>query len=245
MQRGYQADFYTLSEGVRDPTIRQRKAAKIHWALTTFAADVLPGAICLDVGCSAGLMTATLAPLFAQTLGLDYDTVALGKIDPVDRPLVGFLRGDAMCLPLPDRCVDVVLCAQVYEHVPDDTRLFAEIERVLRPGGVAFFSGPNWLFPIEPHYFIPFLHWLPAQYADALLRMTGQGDHYYEKSRPVWQLRHLFRNFIIEDISLALLRTPFATTSPTVRWLGQHTPQFVWQLLHPLLPNYNWLLRKP
>ncbi len=63
--------------------------------------------------------------------------------------------------PLEDESCDLVICAQVYEHVPDDRRLAEEVYRVLKPGGVVFFSGPNWLFPIEGHYHLPFLHWLP------------------------------------------------------------------------------------
>ena len=222
--RGYQTEFYTLCEGVRDPAVRQRKAEKIRWALQKYAKRSLASAICLDVGCSSGLMTVALAPLFAQTLGLDYDTVALATIDDADRQPVAYMRGDAMGLPFGDHSVDVVICAQVYEHVPDAERLFAEIERVLRPGGFVFFSGPNWLFPLEPHYFLPFLHWLPEVWADRYLQVTGLGDHYYERLRHLWDLRRLLNKFVIEDISLDLLQTHYFANIPPLRWLCQKMP---------------------
>ena len=87
-----------------------------------------------------------LAPHFRYTIGLDYDTVALGAIEEADRGAVDFLRGDAMQLALPDECIDVIICAQVYEHVPNDERLFDEVYRVLKPGGIVFFSGPKLAF---------------------------------------------------------------------------------------------------
>jgi len=243
-KRGYQPEFYTLCDGVRDPAIRQRKAEKIRWALTTFAPAGLAHAVGLDVGCSSGLMTAAVAPLLGQLIGLDYDSVALAAIAPEDRTAVHYLRGDAMRLPLPDKSVTVVLCAQVYEHVPDDERLFHEIHRVLAPGGIVFFSGPNWLFPIEPHYFLPFLHWLPAAWADRYLQWTGLGDHYYERLRSLWSLRRLTAGFVVQDISLDLLRTPFVTGSPWLRRLVAQLPQPLWALIYPWLPNFNWILYK-
>ncbi len=245
MARGYQADFYTLCEPVHDPEIRQRKAAKIKWALTTYAPRPLHSALCLDVGCSAGLMTAALAPLFQHTLGLDYDNVALHSIDPADRTVVDFLRGDAMGLPLPDQSVDVIICAQVYEHVPNEQRLFQEIYRVLTPGGIIFFSGPNWLFPVEPHYFLPFLHWLPENLADRYLQMMGMGLHYYERLRHIWKLRQLLSKFIIQDISLELLQTDYVVSSPLLRRLFARMPALIWRGLIPFLPNFNWILQKP
>ena len=244
-ERGYQPDFFALSEPVRDPARRQAKAEKIRWVLTNFAPFDLADAICLDVGCSSGMMTATLAPLFKTMYGLDFDALALASIQPQHRDGVCYLRGDAMRMPLPDASVDVVICAQVYEHVPDDTRLFPEIHRVLAPGGIAFFSGPNWLFPIEPHYFLPFLHWLPSRYASAYLRVTGLGESYYERSRTVWGLRHLLRDFEVHDVVRPLLQTDFVVQSPILRQQLLALPWPVWRALLPILPNFNWVLRKP
>ena len=244
-ERGYQSDFFALSEPVRDPMRRQQKAEKIRWVLTHFAPFDLANARCLDVGCSSGMMTAALAPLFRHTYGLDFDTLALASIQPEHRAGATFLRGDAMGMPLPDASIDVVICAQVYEHVPDDTRLFPEIHRVLAPGGIVFFSGPNWLFPIEPHYFLPFLHWLPSRYAGAYLRLMGMGSSYYERSRTLWGLRRLFADFEILDVTRPLLQTNFLSRSPGLRQQLLAMPEAAWQGILPLLPNFNWVLRKP
>jgi SAM-dependent methyltransferase len=53
---------------------------------------------------------------------------------------------DARCLPVGDGTVDVVLCTQVLEHIPEPVPVLAEIFRVLRPGGSLILSAPG-IFP--------------------------------------------------------------------------------------------------
>ena len=243
--RGYQVGFYNLTEGVRDREGRLRKAEKIAYLLKMCNVSSWVPTVCLDVGCASGFITATLAPLFVRIIGVEYDE---GALRDVPRPIPAstlFVRGDAMRLPVADDAVDAVICAQVYEHVPDDEQLAAEIYRVLKPGGVVFFSGPNKLFPIEPHYFLPFLHWLPSRWADACLRLLGQGNQYYERSRTLWGLRRLFARFVIRDVTLELLRTHAEWVMP--RWWARGSgsiPLWAWKILLPVLPNFNWILYK-
>ena len=49
---------------------------------------------------------------------------------------------DVQRLTHPNACFDLVTSTEVFEHVADDRRGFAEIRRVLRPGGVFVFSVP-------------------------------------------------------------------------------------------------------
>jgi SAM-dependent methyltransferase len=41
-----------------------------------------------------------------------------------------------------DASFDLVTSTEVFEHVPDDRRAFAEVHRVLRPGGAVVFTVP-------------------------------------------------------------------------------------------------------
>jgi SAM-dependent methyltransferase len=59
----------------------------------------------------------------------------------------GGFRGDVQCqdvqrLTYPDASFDLVTSTEVFEHVPDDGRAFAEVHRVLRPGGHLAFTVP-------------------------------------------------------------------------------------------------------
>ena len=52
------------------------------------------------------------------------------------------LVADAHAIPLADGSVDVVVVQAVLEHVMDPVRVVAEIERVLRPGGLVYSDTP-------------------------------------------------------------------------------------------------------
>ncbi|MGH7731856.1 MAG: class I SAM-dependent methyltransferase, partial [Candidatus Eiseniibacteriota bacterium] len=49
---------------------------------------------------------------------------------------------DVQRLTYPDDSFDLVTSTEVFEHVPDDGRAFAEVHRVLRPGGFLVFTVP-------------------------------------------------------------------------------------------------------
>ena len=247
--RGYQENFYGLYEKFQDQENRRGKAEKISHILGNFSGLPLQKFTCLDLGCSNGLITLEISPLFASVVGLDYDGQAVLMSPAEKRSEVLFIHGDAMRLPFPDQSFEAVICSQVYEHVPNDLRLFAEIERILKPGGVVFFSGPNKVFPIEPHYYLPGLHWLPEKWADGYLRLLRKGTHFYERSRTPWNLRQVFARYRIRDVSLPVMRLYKAKTkSPFTRFLYRFflsLPMFLKKPLLALLPNFNWLLHKP
>lgn len=242
MNDDYQPGFYLLDTRVRDAASRRRQAHKIAGALVRHGAPM--DGVCLDVGCSAGDITRAVAPLFRATVGIDYDGIALSTIDGALHRQVLFINGDAMHLPVRDGGVNVAICAQVYEHVPDADQLFEELYRVLVPGGIVFFSGPNALYPIEPHYHIPFLHWLPRRWADRIVALTGRGERYHERSRSPWGMRRMVRRFEVRDITLDVLRERYEDARNLWAALIRAVPTLVWRLLLPLFPNYNWILVK-
>jgi ubiquinone/menaquinone biosynthesis C-methylase UbiE len=59
-----------------------------------------------------------------------------------ERRLAKMLTGSGDALPFADASFDVVALFDVIEHIPDERKTLAEVRRVLRPGGTAFFSVP-------------------------------------------------------------------------------------------------------
>jgi len=58
----------------------------------------------------------------------------------------GVFKGDITRLPFSDGSFDLVICSEVLEHIPEDSKAVSEITRVLKPGEVAVVSVPRF-FP--------------------------------------------------------------------------------------------------
>ena len=234
-----------------DRESRRRKAAKIVTILEDFVGrERLASLRCLDMGCSAGLITQHLSSRFQTTVGLDLDIAATAFAQESNtNERVIYLAGDVAHLPFTAWSFDILVCAQVYEHVADQEALFRELWRVLRPGGVCFFSGPNRLAVLEEHYSLLFLSWFPRPLADAYTRITGRGDAYHEKPLTYWQLRCHLRQFSIHDYTVEMVKFPdrFSCSdemSGRLKSLVSKLPQSILRGLIFLLPNYNWVLWK-
>ena len=124
--------------------------------MRTVEFDRLPteGARVLDAGCGEGrhAVAAGLADA-AEVVGLDLDPERLATAREGYREYAGtertetapgrFLQGDARSLPFPDDAFDVVVCAEVLEHVPDMGSTLDELRRVCRPNGHLAVSVPR------------------------------------------------------------------------------------------------------
>ena len=64
-------------------------------------------------------------------------------LDVVSGPNVDVVMKKPYRIPLKKRSVDVVLCGQVFEHVPYFWITFLEMARVLRPRGLILLSAPS------------------------------------------------------------------------------------------------------
>ena len=95
--------------------------------------------IVADLGCGTGELAANLAPFVRQVIGVDSSAEMLDAARDrlAARQNVELRRGQLERLPLEDESVDAVTMCLVLHHVPDPTSVFAEIARVLRPGGKA------------------------------------------------------------------------------------------------------------
>lgn len=93
----------------------------------------------LDLCCGHGNVSAALVAAGAKVTGLDFSQAMLAMArDAV--PEAEFVEGNAMALPFEAGAFDAVTIGFGIPHVPDPVCVFAEIRRVLRPGGLLAFS---------------------------------------------------------------------------------------------------------
>jgi SAM-dependent methyltransferase len=100
------------------------------------------GATVLDLGCGAGtdlLIAAQMVGPEGRAIGIDMTPSMLECARQSAREMglenVELYQGLIETLPVEDRSVDVVISNGVIDLVPDKDAVFAEIDRVLRPGG--------------------------------------------------------------------------------------------------------------
>jgi arsenite methyltransferase len=108
-----------------------------------FAADVIrEGDVVVDIGSGSGTDTLIASVLTGEkgtVYGLDMTAAMREKLHRnaalMQAKNVRVIDGNAERLPLPDASVDVVTSNGVLNLVPDKPAAFAEIARVLKPGG--------------------------------------------------------------------------------------------------------------
>jgi SAM-dependent methyltransferase len=91
---------------------------------------------CLEIGCGTGLFAETVP----QYIGLEYalESLLAGGFEAAAR-----VCGDARLLPFADASMECVFSFNTLEHVDELDVALAEIDRVLRPGGMLVLK-PAW-----------------------------------------------------------------------------------------------------
>lgn len=94
----------------------------------------------LDIGCGTGNYTHLLQKMtqekHVQVCGLDPSEEMLAKARQKNAQ-IEFRQGNARQIPWDQDSFDFVFMTDVIHHVPDIQQMFAEIHRVLQPGGSA------------------------------------------------------------------------------------------------------------
>jgi 2-polyprenyl-3-methyl-5-hydroxy-6-metoxy-1,4-benzoquinol methylase len=236
-------------EKMYDEEGRVEKARKIVAVLDDFCENISELSI-LDVSCSTGLIPGYFSSYFNRVTGIDIDAEAVGFARANNNARnVEFHVMDALQTDFGDDSFDIIVCNQMYEHVPDAEQLLREIRRILVPGGVCYFGATNRLKVIETHYGrLPFLSWLPKPLANLYLRMLGRGSHYYENLYTYWTLKRLCAEFEVTDYTTTVVREPERFGVEDMIRPGSPQQRIVLTLLRMaywISPGYIWILRKP
>jgi len=234
--RDYQRDYSLSNPEMHSMQGRRRKAETMRLVLEEALGPRLAQADVLHLSTFVG-----------RIVGADIDEPAIRAAESRGLPgNVSFIVADAMDLCLPDQGFDVVICSQVYEHVPDANRMMAEITRVLRPGGVCYFAATNRWSLIEQHYKLPFLSWLPVPMANLYVRALRRSDAYYERHLGVPGLRRLCSGFRIDDWTGRILGDPgrYAAGYLFPNRTSRLAARGMLKLAYPFFPGFIWLLWK-
>ena len=238
----------TYPQSVYNTEIRQKKAKTIIAVLNDFLGTDFRSFFILDIGCSTGAITHYLSDYFGEVIGIDVDEPAIQYArENFTKDNITFNMGDAMDIGFPENSFDVVICAHVYEHVPDAERLMNEIHGVLKPGGVCYFSAGNRLTVKEPHYKLPFLSVMPRYFAHHYMKITGKGNFYYEKHLSYRGLKRLIRKFEWIDYTKKIIENPELFYADYMIKHGTKKStmaKLIVNYAYWLCPSFIWLLRK-
>jgi len=177
---------------------------------------VEPGDRVLDLGCGFGRHAFESLRRGARVVACDMSLAelkdvsgmfeAIGDEEAATLPATArgaATNGDATRLPFRDGSFDRIIASEVLEHVPDDGAAFAELARVLRPGGTIAITVPAWLaervcWALTDEYHAPFVEGGHVRiYTESGLRAAlraaglkpGAAHHAHSLHTPYWWLK--------------------------------------------------------
>lgn len=247
----YQKKYSSINPIMFDTKSREIKAKKILAVIKDFLEQrnqSLDNKTCLDIGGSTGFVAKKLSPFARKITVIDIDRDALSfgrKYHPAKN--ISYRVADAMRLPFKNNSFDIIVCNQVYEHVPNYFTLAKEIQRVLTDDGLCYFGAVNKFVLIEPHYNLPFLSWLPKKLANLYSKLARGKKGYYENLLSYNGLKKLLKGFIITDYSINIIKDPekfYALDMIKKNSIISRIPRFILTILMPLFPVYIFVLTK-
>lgn len=94
----------------------------------------------IDLGCGGGLMALPICERGADVVGVDLSVASMQMLQRVAECRLQLVAGDCTSCPLTKNFADIVLLADVVDHLPDYPKALAEGYRLLRDGGLLFVS---------------------------------------------------------------------------------------------------------
>lgn len=170
----------------------------------------------LDLGCGTGEITRRLAERYPQAAvtGIDIleSNLAFARRDSAafdDR--IAYRQGDAFALDYPEAGFDLVVCRHMSQAVPDFPAVFAEITRVLAPGGwLHLLSEDYGMLHMPAHAHDPDRFWNES--AIGYLRSIGCDGRIGRHTPPLFEVagyRDIAMDYVVVD-TLRVARPTFA-----------------------------------
>lgn len=130
-------------------------------------AHLTPQSSILDLGAGAGIVQQMdFRGLARRICGIDMDPRV------TENPLLDEGRvADANSIPYEDNMFDLVFSDNMLEHLDTPIKVFREVARVLKPGGVFLFKTPN-----RRHYMPTIARMTPHYFHEYINRLRGRED---------------------------------------------------------------------
>lgn len=170
----------------------------------------------LDFGCGSGLFVRELAQAGYESHGLDIssDAIAYGRLRGIQN--LSALEGHK--IEFPDNTFDAVLSMDVIEHLEHEDWALQEIERVLKPGGVAVIMVQAFMF---------------------LWGVQDETSHHYRRYTMRGLLRVLKASTSLKVVRRSYFNTflfpPIAVVRVICRWFGIRGRESDFELNSPLV----------
>ncbi|MFK5949909.1 MAG: bifunctional 2-polyprenyl-6-hydroxyphenol methylase/3-demethylubiquinol 3-O-methyltransferase UbiG [Methylococcales bacterium] len=135
----------------------------------------LQGKRIVDVGCGGGILTEALAKHGADALGIDLseDLLDIAELHGLESGISASYKkisAEKLAEQQPNS-FDHVTCMEMLEHVPDPSSIISACSKMVKPGGMVFFSTLNR---------VPKAYLLAIVAAEHLLKMVPKGTHEYK-----------------------------------------------------------------
>jgi len=147
----------------------------------------------IDVGCGGGILTEGLAKHGADALGIDLseDLLDIAELHGLESGITATYKkisAEAIAEQEPES-FDHVTCMEMLEHVPDPASIISACAKLVKPGGLVFFSTLNRL---------PKAYLLAIVAAEHVLKMVPKGTHEYKTFIKPSELSQTARNAGLE-----------------------------------------------
>lgn len=169
-----------------------------------------PSSKLLDLGCSIGLTLSVVGQYFPNYIGCDiYEEkiTATNKLLERLKMKKNTVLYNGSKLPFKDNTFDIVTSIEVTEHSKNPQRMIKEIQRVLKKDGIVQITTPNKWWPIDTHFKLPFISYIPNFLADYYVRLTGRGTSYEGIKHFGYEDFHKMvdKYFVVEDKTMDLI----------------------------------------
>lgn len=152
----------------------------------------------IDIGCGGGILAESMAQLNGIVTAIDLapQSIEIAKLHLHESNL----QVNYQCINIEDFALehpnsfDILTCMEMLEHVPEPSFIIENCAKLLKPGGIAFFSTMN--RNLKSYI----LGVIAAEY---LLRLVPKGTHEYQKFLQPAELNKLLKKFDLEIIDIS------------------------------------------